>query len=201
VRILVRGNHEDHSPGIWAQNRAVQDALEGAAAFAAGEEAEARAHFARAAARAPHDPNALNGIAWNRALARYALEQAEAEANRATRLESRVEQRPVANAADTLAYILLLRGRPREGLAVLLPRMRESGAIKNGLLHYHLAQLHAAAGRLRSSRDALLNALTWDRALARNVEADPFLKPLLEKLPFEQIQTLAARRRFEKQLP
>ncbi|MDA1195698.1 MAG: hypothetical protein O2894_11005, partial [Planctomycetota bacterium] len=201
VRTIVRGNLEDHHPNLWARHRATEDALLGAAAAARGDAAAATAFFTSARLRAAEDPDVLNGTAWYRALASFELEAAEREAVRSTTLEGRVESRPSANAVDTLAYILLLRGRGGEGRAMLEPRMREKGAVDNGLLHYHLAQMHASVGALRSARDALVEALTWDRLLGARIATDPFLAPLLAKTSADSIFALAAQRRFEQQLP
>jgi len=201
VRTLVRGNHTAQLPGFFVRQQSLLEALTASAAATRGAQDEAAQLFARARERGPDHPDVLNSVAWYRALARSGLEDAEAEALRATRLEARVENRPGVNAADTLAYVLLLRGRPAAGLRVLAPRMGERGAALNGLLHYHMAQLHASVGRLRSARDALIEALTWDRALLADVAGDEHLEPLLAKLPLERIAALAAQRRFEQQLP
>ena len=201
VRIIARGNHDDAQPGLWRYHRAVQDALEGAAAAQRGEEARAAALCLQGSLRAPGDPNVQNAVAWYRALADVALEQAEVEARHATRLEARVENRPGPNAADTLAFVLLKRGKAREGLRVLGPRMREPTAVRNGLFYFHMGQLQTAAGRLRSARDALVEALTWDRALEPILRSDPHLEPLRSKVTIDEIERRAKIRRLEEQLP
>lgn len=200
TRILVRGNHTAGAPGFYERERAMQLALEGAAALVA-ETGGSEALLAAARAQDEHDPNVLNTVAWYRALAQAGLEEAEREARRATLLEARVENRPSVNAADTLAYVLLLRGKPRAGLAVLGPRMHERGALQNGLLHYHMAQLHAGAGRLRAAHDALVRALVWDRALEADIAGDAHLAPLLEKTTVEAIAKRAQHERFLAELP
>jgi len=201
VRILARGNHDDRAPGLWLFHRAVQDALEAAAAAQRGDAGTARNLFRRAVLRAPNNPDVLNTVAWYRALADFELDQAEAEATRATTLEARVENRPSANAADTLAYVLLKRGRPREGIAVLWPRIGERSAMKNGLLFMHMGQLYANASMFRSARDALVEALTWDRALEGALREDPLLAKLREKVTIDKITEAAAQRRLEEDLP
>lgn len=201
VRAIARGGHDDARPGLWARERALQDALEGAAAATRGDAARAHGAFVQAVARAPYDPDVLNYVAWYMALAGFDLPRAEALARRATRLQARVESRPALYAIDTMAWILLRRGRPRAGIALLEPHMRSPDARRDGMLHLHLAQMYAAAGGLRKARDLLVLALTWDRALVSEVPSDPWLAPVLARQPLAQIEALAARERLAKDLP
>ena len=200
LRTLVRGNHTAGVPGFFERERSMWLALEGAAAHGTDDEASAR-WFLEARQADVHDPNVLNTVAWYRALATAQLDEAEQEARRATTLEARVENRPTVNAADTLAYVLLLRGKARAGLQVLGPRMHERGALQNGLLQYHMAQLNAATGRLKSAHEALVQALVYDRALLADVADDPHLKPLLEQVSVEALAAVAAYERFRAELP
>jgi len=201
VRILARGSHDDQSDGLWALQRAALDALEGASAKQRGEAERANAFFRQATLRGPNDPNILNTVAWWRAVADAGLEEAEREAVHATTLEARLENRPTPNAADTLAYVLLKRGRAHAGLRVLGPRMQTRTAAQDGLFHYHMAQLYAAAKQWRSARDALVQALTWDRVLLATAHGEPRFRPLFEKQSLAEIEKLASAKRTAEDLP
>jgi predicted Zn-dependent protease len=205
VRIVARGNHDDRAPGLWRYHRAVQDALAGAAAAqrgraAGGERRSLQADnlFLRASLRGTSDPNVLNTVAWYRALVDWGLEEAETSARRATILEARVDNRPGANAADTLAYVLLKRGRPLEGLAVLAPRMNSPSAKEDGLFWMHMGQLYASGGDLRAAANALAEALCWDRALEPSLRTDPFLASLRKQVPIKELAQEGERLRLER---
>ncbi len=196
VRILARRGHGDHDPALWRLQRARLDALRGGLYASRGRPEAARASYRRAMLRAPNDPNVLNTVAWQRALANFDLQQAEADARRATRLEARIENKPTLNAADTLAYVLLKLERPEEALDVMEPYPRPT--IEDGLILYHIAQMSAAAGYLADAWDALVGALTWDRSLAAQLPDDPYFKAFRKDNLMEKLHAAAtARRRAE----
>ena len=53
----------------------------------------------------------------------------------------------------------------------------------------------------RSSRDALVKALTWDRILERDAKTERLFKPLFEKQSLAAIRALAAEERTRQDLP
>ena len=198
ARIALRSNEDDVHPGTWLHHRAAVDALRGAALVTEGKTDAARALFKRALLRAPNEPRVLNGVAWYQARVAFDLAQAERTARRAVLLEQRTGELANLNTLDTLAYILLLRGKAAEGLALMEPRMTRR-QLRDGLIHLHLAQMQAAVGRLRDAQRSLVNALVWDRTLAEGLEKDPHLAPLREKARLAKCVEVAKARRDEIQ--
>lgn len=203
VRIVARQAADDAEPGTWTHERATLDAIRAARAQARGEEAVALDLLQQGLARAGSDPGVLNVVAWYAALGRVGLPLVEAAARRAVQLEVRVGDRPARHTADTLAYVLLLRGQPAEGYAVLAPRLATGRLTPDGsgVLHWHLAQILEALGRRGEAAAALVEALTWDRALRPLLERDPFLARLVgDAALWARIQERARAARKEERL-
>ena len=95
----------------WRRLRAAQDAYEGAAAAAAGKPEEARDAFARALRRTPGDAETLKLLADLRALVKFDLAAAEADARRALALRMRTAGE-VAAFRRSLANVLRVAGKP-----------------------------------------------------------------------------------------
>lgn len=198
LRILARRGHGDRNAAAWRLQRARLDALRGGLHASRGEAEHARAAYRRAVLHAPNDSDVLNTVAWQRALADFELGRAEAEALRATTLEARVDKQPTLNAADTLAYVLLKLDRPEEAIAVLAPRIMPT--TKDGLIFYHLAQMHASAGDLPAAWRAMVQALTWDRKRVDDIASDPHLEAFRQGDRMETLRRAAAKNRRDEGL-
>lgn len=181
VRIVARQGADDSEPGTWVHERAALDAMRAARAAAHGDADQALAYLQQGLRRAASDSAVLNVVAWYAALGDVGLELAEDAARRAAHLETRLGEPPSRHVADTLAFILLKRGKPAEALAVLEPRLPDRAAALDGAgtLHWHMAQILLALGRKEDAASACADALTWDRALRPLMEVDPYLAALV----------------------
>ena len=180
---------------VLADVEATALALQGAASVQAGDEEKARAYFDRAIARQRYAATTWNTVSWYQALSGFSLDTAEARAAHAATLEQRASGRISLNTADTWATVLLERGRPDEGLALIQERVPRALDLRSGGYHFLLARLLAATGQIGASRVALRNALIRDRTLIARAKASKELAPLRDRGLIEKEAARAARER------
>ncbi len=180
LRILARRAYDDERAWPWRRERAHLEALDAAAACAAGDWEGAEAGFRRAVAWHPFDAQVLQQTARLRALAGCGLEEALALAMRARVLEWRVFNEMGIATGDTLALILLKLGRPAEATRAvmeILPKVKPEPHL-GGRYHLRLAETLAAAGDEDGAAEAVLRALSREPTLAGELASDPWLAPL-----------------------
>lgn len=107
---------------------------------------EAVAEFSRLVQLDPHDAQALNNRAYNRALWRQELEGAEADIKRAIEIQG-----PIPVFVDTRGFLHYLMGRQKEALADLDvaladEQLEDLGAAGKGEVFFHRGLIHEQLG-------------------------------------------------------
>jgi cellulose synthase operon protein C len=137
----------------------------------AGDNARAISQYEAIIEKRPHDPMALNNLAWI-----YHLTQ-DARAERTARLA--YEEAPTSAAiADTYGWILVANGKAAEGAKLLAEAARR--APREPDIQYHYAIALARTGAVDEARQRLSQVLKDFPAFTARAEAEKALSELAE---------------------